>query len=557
MAGSGNGLVTINGAGARATTIDGNGLSRVLTVVEGTVATINDVTVTGGNSDAAQDTEGGGIWVEGAASLALNRSAVRGNRASATGGGIRADGALVATDSTISGNQTGTAGAGGQGAGIYADVDTTLINTTVSGNVILAGTLSNGGGVVSVNSNLLLRHVTIAGNTATSGGLYVTSTFGSHTLWNTIVTSDSGTACAGSIGLLVGDHNIADDATCGLTGAGDKPSTNPLLGALANYGGPTDTRALSPASPAINAGNALQCRPTDQRGVPRPAGACDIGAFEYVAPRLTVRTTVVNDDGRRAVPGDVSVHVRTPAGADVAGSPRGGTPAGSTYTLAAGAFAVAANGPTGYALTIGGACTAAGAVSLAENQVKTCTIVANDVPPVVGKSVNAEPEAGRVRIKLPGRRRFRRLTDGAQLPVGTTVDTRNGRINLTAAQNKRGGTASADFFDGLFKLGQTKGRRPITTLTLVEKLACTPSGNASAAAKRKKKRRLWGNGRGRFRTKGRHSAATVLGTKWLVEDRCTSTLTRVVRGRVSVRDEVLRKTVIVRRGKRYVARAAS
>jgi ferric-dicitrate binding protein FerR (iron transport regulator) len=66
---------------------------------------------------------------------------------------------------------------------------------------------------------------------------------------------------------------------------------------------------------------------------------------------------------------------------------------------------------------------------------------------------------------------------------------------------------------------------------------------------------LWGDGRGRFRTRGKHSAATVVGTKWLVEDRCTSTLTRVVRGRVSVRDFELKKTVIVKRGKRYIARA--
>ena len=44
------------------------------------------------------------------------------------------------------------------------------------------------------------------------------------------------------------------------------------------------------------------------------------------------------------------------------------------------------------------------------------------------------------------------------------------------------------------------------------------------------------------------------GTKWLVEDRCTSTLTKVTRGSVSVRDKVKRKTVTVRAGKQYVAR---
>jgi ferric-dicitrate binding protein FerR (iron transport regulator) len=91
----------------------------------------------------------------------------------------------------------------------------------------------------------------------------------------------------------------------------------------------------------------------------------------------------------------------------------------------------------------------------------------------------------------------------------------------------------------------------------VEKLTgCkTAKGKASAAAKKKKKRRLWGDGKGRFRTKGKHSAATVVGTKWLVEDRCTSTLTKVARGKVSVRDFVKRKTVIVKKGKRYIARA--
>ena len=118
----------------------------------------------------------------------------------------------------------------------------------------------------------------------------------------------------------------------------------------------------------------------------------------------------------------------------------------------------------------------------------------------------------------------------------------------------QGGTDTAEFYGGIFKIGQTKGAKPTTTLTLTEKLSCPKAGNAIAAAK-KKKRRLWGDGSGKFRTKGKHSAATVVGTKWLVEDRCKSTLTRVVRGRVSVRDFVKKKTVIVRAGKKYIARA--
>ena len=173
--------------------------------------------------------------------------------------------------------------------------------------------------------------------------------------------------------------------------------------------------------------------------------------------------------------------------------------------------------------------------------------------PVAGKTVNVEPVSGTVRIKRPGRKRFVTLTAEAQIPVGSSIDTRNGRIAITAAQGG-GATASTDFYDGLFKLTQAK-RSKLTTLTLTERLSCPRKASATTAAKKKKKRRLWGDGSGKFRTKGKHSAATVVGTKWLVEDRCKSTLTRVVRGRVSVRDFAKKKTVKVRAGKRYTARA--
>jgi hypothetical protein len=176
-------------------------------------------------------------------------------------------------------------------------------------------------------------------------------------------------------------------------------------------------------------------------------------------------------------------------------------------------------------------------------------------PPVLHKSVNLLPARGTVRIKLPGKKHFKVLADGAQVPLGTIVDTRHGRVHLVAASNKSGGTATALFYAGIFKLGQTKGSKPITVLTLVEKLSCKSSGKkASAARKKKRKRRLWGDGKGRFRTKGQFSSATVRGTKWLVEDRCTSTLTRVKRGKVAVRDFVKHKTVLVKAGKRYIAR---
>jgi hypothetical protein len=170
--------------------------------------------------------------------------------------------------------------------------------------------------------------------------------------------------------------------------------------------------------------------------------------------------------------------------------------------------------------------------------------------PEAGKTVNAFTVRGKVRIRRPGSRRFIELGAGEQIPVGTTVDALKGRITLVAA-----GGQTADFYSGVFRIGQTSAATPLTTLTLVERLRCPRGGRASIAAKGKKKRRLWGDGSGKFRTKGKHSAATVVGTKWLVEDRCSSTLTRVTQGRVSVRDFAKKKTVTVRAGKKYVARA--
>jgi hypothetical protein len=177
-------------------------------------------------------------------------------------------------------------------------------------------------------------------------------------------------------------------------------------------------------------------------------------------------------------------------------------------------------------------------------------------PPVAGKTVNVKPVSGTVKIKRRGSKHYVALTAAAHIPVGSSIDTRRGRITITAAQGK-GKKSSADFYEGLFKLTQTKGKKPVATLALIEKLTgCKANGKASAAAKKKKKkRRLWGDGKGRFRTKGKRSAATVVGTKWLVEDRCTSTLTKVARGRVSVRDFARHKTVIVKKGHSYIARA--
>ena len=170
-------------------------------------------------------------------------------------------------------------------------------------------------------------------------------------------------------------------------------------------------------------------------------------------------------------------------------------------------------------------------------------------PPVPGETVNVGLRSGTVKVRIAGSDEFFALRDSQQIPVKSTVDTTKGQITLVAAGRKQ----KAWFYDGLFKFGQSRGSRPLTTLSLTAKLSCGRGNSAYTAAKRKK-RRLWGDGKGRFRTKGSFSSATVRGTKWLTEDRCDGTLTRVKKGTVTVRDFARNRTVILRAGQRYLAR---
>ena len=172
--------------------------------------------------------------------------------------------------------------------------------------------------------------------------------------------------------------------------------------------------------------------------------------------------------------------------------------------------------------------------------------------PALGKTVVAGVVSGTVRIKLKNGR-FRTLGADEEVPLGSTVDATKGKVRLTSAAGPGGKTQTADFYQGAFIVTQTRGSKPITQLALTGKLSC--GKRASTSARKKRVRRLWGDGKGRFRTKGRHGAATVKGTKWLTEDRCNGTLFRVKRGVVSVKDFRKKKTVRVKQGKSYLARA--
>jgi hypothetical protein len=177
--------------------------------------------------------------------------------------------------------------------------------------------------------------------------------------------------------------------------------------------------------------------------------------------------------------------------------------------------------------------------------------------PVFHKTVVVKVVSGKVRIRRPGSKQEVDLQGTDDIPLGSTVDTTQGVVAVTSVPKAGGTPQTAKFYEGVFKVTQTGS---ITQLELNQALAscsrgrAAGSGAAAAAAAKAKKRHLWGDGKGSFRTKGKYSSATVRGTKWLVQDSCAGTLTRVVRGVVAVSDRVRHKTVTVRAGHSYLAR---
>lgn len=187
---------------------------------------------------------------------------------------------------------------GGQGGGgVYNDASNAVFtNVTFSGNSASAW----GGGLYNWNSSPTLNNVTFAGNSAGvnfSGGAI--ANFGNvantPVIKNSIVWGNSPAVSQifNSNSTPTVSYSIVEG---GYAGTGNL-STNPLLGALANNGGFTQTMALGASSPAIDSGNTATCAVDDQRGVARPQGsACDMGAFEALqntpTPTLTSTPTM-------------------------------------------------------------------------------------------------------------------------------------------------------------------------------------------------------------------------------------------------------------------------
>ena len=187
-------------------------------------------------------------------------------------------------------------------------------------------------------------------------------------------------------------------------------------------------------------------------------------------------------------------------------------------------------------------------------------------PPVLGESVSLANVHGQVIARYPGRRRHGQIVNLVgitTLPVGTVIDTRRGHAKLVSRGRKK--RQRGVFRGGIFRVKQPKDGGGVTDLILRGGLfGCTAkSAGASAdsagadaeAALLRRRRRLWGRGRGSFRTRGLYSSGTVRGTKWLTVDTCAGTLTFVLRGVVEVRDFTTGEIIEVKAGHRYFASA--
>ena len=252
--------------------------------INNSVITITESTIAHNLSEGGSS-GGGGVHNFGI-SLLIEDSDIYDNQANYFGGGlyIFLSGSAILNRVTLSDNQ-GVSGAGfyvGQGA-------ITATNVTVSGNTAS----NNYGGIylTGASTSLNLQNGTIANNTRTNtsgtgiNGI-VASNDATALLVNSILANNQSRNCSGTFLTSLG-HNLSSDFTCGLSQAGDQQGTDPLLGPLTENGGWVQTHALLPSSPAIDAGDDAQCPTTDARGINRPFdgdgdgnAVCDIGAVE-------------------------------------------------------------------------------------------------------------------------------------------------------------------------------------------------------------------------------------------------------------------------------------
>jgi len=275
------GNVTVNGPGGG-----------IFSYEAGTI-TIENSTFSGNTADQ----RGGGVYTYDVLKLEISDSTITDNHAQTGGGGVGSSlSEMVITSSTISGNTTIEEGGGALWFGYANAVTSSITNSTLSGN-----TGANGGAIYNLRGFLLIDHSTVTLNSAIGYdgdpgyGSGVSSYADAQTRTDVRSSIISGNLADDDVysyaalnnfvslgyNLIGGGNDIgAFNQTGDQTGV-----TNPMLDPLADNGGPTETHALQPGSPAINAGDPSFTTPPDfdQRGAgfSRVAlGRIDIGAIE-------------------------------------------------------------------------------------------------------------------------------------------------------------------------------------------------------------------------------------------------------------------------------------
>jgi hypothetical protein len=243
-----------------------------------------------------------GFWPYGS----LGTDGGRGGIGGAGSGAIFNSGTAILINDTVAFNQSfgGTGGTGGTGGGptILTNYYGPLGNSSGGGG---GGGGSAFGNIYDISGNLMITNCTVAfnlgaggsggtggsagsgngrpgspGTSGTNGVALGGITMLSGVFANTLLASNTPVNCSGAV--AGGICNLSSDASVAFTGTGSRTNINPMIGPLANNGGPTLTMALLPGSPAIDAGAAAGAPATDQRGVARPQGpGVDIGAFEF------------------------------------------------------------------------------------------------------------------------------------------------------------------------------------------------------------------------------------------------------------------------------------
>ena len=267
-----------------ASTFSGNSSPSPNGVSGGAISNSGHLTVTTSTFTNNSAQEGASIFNQNTTSI--SQTTFANNNATIYGGGgiLNAFGTTTVTTSTFVGNS-------GPGGGAI-DNDTTMI---VSDSTFYNNTGGGaGGGAINNFGTMTFIRTTFAGNSASTGSNIHNYSSGSVTattaLSMSVVADGVGGSNCNSNGppIIDNGYNLDSGSSCGFSTAQHSlNNVSPQLDALASNGGPTQTMALSPSSPAVNAipSSVSGCTgSTDQRGIARPQGSgCDIGAFEVIS----------------------------------------------------------------------------------------------------------------------------------------------------------------------------------------------------------------------------------------------------------------------------------